>query len=206
MTTPGNTGGSGDGGNGGNPGTGTGSTQDPQGGSTGTGTPPADDWTDRDAWRSLAEEMGISASEVKQKLEHARTWESRAKANGKAATEAQTLAEQVSEMRKALADRDAQDIARSERLAVTELRSSLAESGLDRSEISEALELVDSSRLLKDNEPDEKAIAAMAKRLAKLAGRAQPDRDQGAGGGQNGGGGLSMNDWVRGQVAAKRGR
>jgi hypothetical protein len=206
MTTPGNTGGSGDGGNGGNPGTGPGSTQDLQGGSTGTGAPPADDWTERDAWRSLADEMGISPSEVKQKLEHARTWESRAKANGKAATEAQTLAEQVSEMRKALADRDAQDIARSERLAVTELRSSLAESGLDRSEIAEALELVDSSRLLKDNEPDEKAIAAMAKRLAKLAGRAQPDRDQGAGGGQNGGGGLSMNDWVRGQVAAKRGR
>jgi DNA-binding transcriptional MerR regulator len=188
-------------------GTGTepGGTTTPPAGGTGTGS-TGDDWTDRDAWRGLAKELGLSPAEVKKRLEHSRTWEKRAKENSAGAQKAQTLEEQISEMRKALAERDALDVQRAERTATTELRAALAEAGLDKAEIGEALELVDPSKLLADNEPDDKAIAAMAKRLSRLAGRAQPDRDQGQGTGGGNGGGFSMNNWVRGQVAAKRGR
>lgn len=203
MTNPGNTG---DGGNGGQqtpPGTGGSSTGPASGGSgAGTAPPPAgDEWADRDAWRDLASSLGMSPDQVRQQVEHARTWEKRAKENRDAQNRSQTLEQQLQEMRDQLAQREAADLLASEQAAVTGLRAELAALGMERTDIADTLELVDTSRLLKDGRPDEKAIEQIAAKLARVAGRPQPDRDQGANGSN---GSPSMNDWVRQQVARRR--
>lgn len=204
MTNPGNTG---DGGTGGQqqnpPGTGGSSTGPASGGSgAGTAPPPAgDEWADRDAWRALATELGQSPDQIRQQLEHARTWEKRAKDNRDAATRSQTLEQQLQEMRETLNQREAADLLAAEQAAVTGLRAELAGLGMERTDIADALEFVDTSRLMKDGRPDEKAIETIAAKLARVAGRPQPDRDQGANGSN---GSPSMNDWVRQQVARRR--
>lgn len=205
MTSPGNTGGDQQG-QGTGTGTGTGGTAPQQGQGSGTGTPPADDWSDRDAWRSLAQELGLKPDEVKTRLQHARTWEDRAKANRDAAQQKTTLEQQVEQMRTALAQRDEQDIERETRTARKSLRAELIEAGLDGRDADEAIELVDLGRLLKDNVADDKLITETAKRLAKVAGRAQPDRDQGAGGNGQQQGAGGMDNWVHQQVNRSRGR
>lgn len=207
MTAPSNTGGEGEGGT--KPpesGTGGGNTP-PSTGSTGSGTgstPPS--WDAADEWRGLAEELGLTPAQVKERLGHARTWEQRAKDNRQAATQAQTLAEQVEAMRKESADRDQRDLERSMRSARTELIAALVDSdgpGLSRVDAVAAIEDIDTGRLLKDGEPDETKIASVAARLAKVAGRPVPDRDQGAGNGTENGP-VNMSSWLRAQ--GSRGR
>jgi hypothetical protein len=203
VTNPGDTGGGGTGGQQGTPGTGGSSTGPPSGGSgAGTAPPPAgDEWADRDAWRALATELGQTPEQIRTALGHARTWEQRAKDNREAATRSTTLEQQVKDMREQLAEREAADLLAAERTAVSALRAELATLGMDRTDITDALEFVDTSRLLDKGAPDEKAIETIAAKLARVAGRPQPDRDQGANGQS---GPPSMNDWVRQQVAARR--
>jgi hypothetical protein len=203
VTQPGNTGDGGNGGQQGAPGTGGGSgTGPPQGSGTGTGSPPAgDEWADRDAWRDLSTSLGLTPDQVRQQLEHARTWEKRAKDNRDAQNRSQTLEQQLQQMRDQLAEREAADLIASEQTAVTALRAELASLGMDRTDIADAIEFVDTSRLLDKGRPDDKAIETIAAKLARVAGRPQPDRDQGANGQS---GPASMNDWVRQQVARRR--
>jgi hypothetical protein len=211
MTSPGDT--SGDGGQQGS-GTGTGTAPDTTGqqtgqGSSGTGqSPPADAWADADAWRDFATTSGLTVEAARKAIEHAREWERRSKANAAAAQANQTLQQQVDEMRKTLAERDTADIDRELRTARKTLRAELIELGIDGRDADDALELVDLSRVLKDNVADDKLISETAKRLAKVAGRATPDRDQGQGGtgqaGQQGAGGMDA--WVHQRVNAARRR
>lgn len=203
MTNPGNTGDGGTGGQTAPPGTGgSGTGQAPGGSGAGTAPPPAgDEWADRDAWRELSTSLGLTPEQVRQQIEHARQWEKRAKDNRDAATRSQTLEQQLQQVREQLADREAADLLQAEQTAVTALRAELAGLGMERTDVADALEFVDTSRLMKDGRPDEKAIEQVAAKLARVAGRAQPDRDQGANGSN---GSPSMNDWVRQQVARRR--
>ena len=203
MTNPGNTGDGGTGGQTGPPGTGGSGTGQASGGSgAGTAPPPAgDEWADREAWRELSTSLGLTPDQVRQQIEHARTWERRAKDNRDAQTRSQTLEQQVTQLRDQLADREAADLLQAEQTAVTALRAELSGLGMERTDIADALEFVDTSRLMKDGRPDEKAIETVAAKLARVAGRAVPDRDQGANGSN---GSPSMNDWVRQQVARRR--
>jgi hypothetical protein len=211
MTNPGNTAG-GDGQQG--SGTGTGTAPENTGqqtgqGSSGTGqNPPADTWADADAWREFATSSGLTVEAARKAIEHAREWEKRSKANAEAARTAQTAQQQLDEVRKALAERDAADVDRELRTARKSLRAELIELGIDGRDADDALELVDLSRVLKDNVADDKLISDTAKRLAKVAGRATPDRDQGQGGngqtGQQGAGGMDA--WVHQRVNAARRR
>ena len=202
MTNPGNPG-TGDAG--GQPGTGSTGGGAPQGnGGPATGTPPADSWADADAWKALAEEFGETPDQVRARLQHARQWEDRAKSNRTKAQQADTLAGEVEQLRKAQADRDAADLSRSLRTAGTELRAALVERGLTREDAAEAIEDIDRARLLKDGEPDDAAIAKVADRLAKVAGRPTPDPDQGKGAGTGGDGKADMNSWVRDKARGRR--
>lgn len=207
MTTAGNT--SGDGGQGDGTGTGTGTDSQgtPPGQGTGTAPPPADDWADRDAWHAFARETGLNVDAAKKALEHSREWERRSKANADAAKANQTLQQQLDQIRKEQADRDAADVEREMRIGRKSLRAELIELGVDQRDADDALELVDLSKILKDNVADDKAITDTAKRLAKVAGRATPDQDQGQGGG-NGqqSGAQGMDAWVHNRVQQARRR
>jgi hypothetical protein len=186
---------------------GTGQGQGQQGSGTGTApdTSQSDSWS-ADEWRAFAQEVGLTPAQVRDRLGHARTWEKRAKDNGTAAQRAQTLEQQLEQLRQESADRDLRDLARATRTATTELRAQLVGMGLDESDAREAIDLIDKDQLIKDGEPDDQAITKAAKRLARVAGRVTPDRDQGAGGQNNGTGQLSMGDWVRSRVTEARRR
>lgn len=177
---------------------------------SGTGTAPdtstSDDWS-ADEWRAFAREIGLSPAQLRQRLEHGKDWEKRAKANVEGARKASTLEQQLEELRREQADRDLRDLQRATRSATTELRAELVGMGLSDADARDAIELIDKDQLIKDGEPDEKAISTVAKRLAKVSGRVTPDRDQGQGGGQNGSGGTtSMSAWVNERVRAARNR
>jgi hypothetical protein len=205
MTNPGNTGPTGAGGTGTDPGTGEGGTNPPAGeGGTGTGTPSPDDWADAAAWRAFADEAGITPAEIKRRLEHSRQWETRAKANKTAADKASTLEQQIETMRTEMAERDQRDLERTMRTAGTDLRAALVDLGMTRTDAQDAVEDVDLSRFLTDGDLDSKKIEAAAKRLARVAGRVAPDRDQGAGNDGGGTGKRTMNDWVRTKVQERR--
>jgi hypothetical protein len=207
MSTPGNTGGTGEGAPDSGPGTGGGNGAPPEGNSgSGTGAAPPE-WDAATEWRALADELGITPAQVKERLGHARTWEQRAKDNRQAATKAQTLEQQVEQMRKDAADRDARDLDRSMRSARSDLIAALVDPdgpGLARVDAIAAIEDIDPGRLLNEGEPDETKIAAVAARLAKVAGRPTPDRDQGAGNGEAGNGPVNMSTWLR--ASSGRGR
>lgn len=174
--------------------------------STGTGTVTApgtqatDDWS-ADDWKDFAKESGLSVTEVKRRLEHARTWEQRAKENKGAADERTSLQQTVEEMQRSLAERDERDAKRAGQLALTQVRSSLAEAGIRTDDVQELLDELDPKRLLKDGEPDDKAISRIVGALRKAAGRATPDPDQGKSGGK---GPADMNTWIR-EFAGGRG-
>jgi hypothetical protein len=194
-------------------GSGTGQDSTTQGqGQQGSGTGSAPDTSDADnwsaeEWRAFATEIGLSPAQVKERLGNARTWEKRAKENREGAQKASSLEQQLEELRREQADRDLRDLARATRTATTELRAELVGLGLSDADAREAIELIDKDQLIKDGEPDEKAISTVAKRLAKVSGRVTPDRDQGqGGGGQNGSGASSMNTWVSERVRAARSR
>lgn len=125
----------------------------------------------------------------------ARKHESRAKDNADAASKAKTVEEQLSELRKAMADRDVVDLQRNGRLALAQVKTRLAEAGLSRDDMSGVFDLIDPTTLLVDGEPDEKAIDKLAKSLTKVAGRTTPDRDQGQGRGSAGP--VDMNTLIR---------
>lgn len=167
---------------------------------TAPGTQNTGDWSAQD-WKDFAEESGLSVAEVKKRLEHSRTWEQRAKDNKTAADQAKTLQEQLDEMQRSLAERDERDAKRAGQIALTRVRSALAESGIKADDVQELLNELDPKRLLKDGEPDDKAIDRIVGALRKAAGRATPDPDQGKAGGKQP---NDMNAWIR-QFAGGRG-
>lgn len=162
-----------------------GTTTDTSTGGAATGTGAAttsststDDWG-ADEWKSFAKESGLSVAELKKQLSHARTWEDRAKANKTAADQLPTLQQQLDDMKQTLTDRDLRDVERAGKLAVTQVRSALSDAGVKAEDVKELLDEIDPSRLLKDGEPDEKAIERIVGALRKAAGRPTPDQDQG---------------------------
>lgn len=171
-------------------------------GGTGTGTVTApstqstDDWSAAD-WKGFAEESGLSVAEVKRRLEHSRTWEQRAKENKGAADQAKTLQEQLDEVQRSLSERDERDVKRAGQLALTQVQSALAEAGIKADDVQELLDELDPKRLLKDGEPDDKAIGRIVGALRKAAGRPTPDPDQGKSGGK---GPSDMNALIRRSV------
>lgn len=154
---------------------------DTQQGATGTtDQQPPPDTGDSTDWKALAEQAQRDAERWKT---HARKHEDRAKANADAASKAKTVEEQLAELRKAMSDRDVADVQKAGRLAVSQVHAALAEAGIGRDDVSGLLEHVDPMSLLADGEPDDAAIAKLAKSLTKVAGRTTPDRDQGRKGG-----------------------
>jgi hypothetical protein len=141
-------------------------------------TSAAADWN-ADDWRAFADEVGLSPGEVKKRLGHARTWEDRAKANKGAVEQAQTLQQQLEQLRFDLADRDQRDIERAGRLAMTQVRSALAEAGIKPDDVKDLLDEFDPLRLLKDGEPNDEAIGRIVGALRRTAGRPSADPDQG---------------------------
>jgi hypothetical protein len=184
MSTEAGTGAPADGGQQGNEAAKSAGSTDTAGTGTGTAnTTATDDW-DADDWKAFAKEVGLSPQKVKERLGHARTWEQRARENKGAANQATTLQQQVEEMQRSLAERDERDVKRAGQLALTRVRSGLAESGIKADDVQELLDELDPKRLLKDGEPDDKAIGRIVGALRKAAGRPTPDPDQGKSGGK----------------------
>lgn len=146
-------------------------------------------------WRAEADRMSKEASKWKAL---ARKHEGTARQRSEAASKAQTLEEQVAELRKQMAERDAAYTERynerSARLAMSQVRTQLAEAGIKPADVAEILEGYDPKALLEDGEPNDAAISKLAKSLAKVAGRVQPDHDQGRKGGSAP---PNMNDLIR---------
>lgn len=139
---------------------------------------------DSTAWQALAEETGLTPTQIKTRLGHARTWEQRAKDNKGAAEQLPTLQQQLDQMQKALADRDVRDVERAGRLAMSQVRAGLADAGIKADDVKELLNEFDPTRLLAEGEPDDEAIARFVSSLSRIAGRPTPDRDQGKTGGE----------------------
>ncbi|MDT0302908.1 hypothetical protein [Streptomonospora wellingtoniae] len=149
---------------------------------------------DATPWQELAEETGLSPTQIRKRLEHARTWEQRAKDNKSAADEKQTLQQQVDELRDQMTQRDLADVERNGKLAMTQVESQLAERGIKPEDAKDLLSQIDPTRLLADGDVDTKAVKKLAESLTKVAGRATPDLDQGQRGGD---GPTDMNNWIR---------
>lgn len=120
----------------------------------------------------------------------ARKHEGRAKENAGAAAKAKSVQDQIAELRDQLSERDTKLQEESEKRltankkrALTQVYAELADAGLKKTDVREILEGYDPSVLLKDGEPNDDAITKLAKSLAKVAGRVQPDQDQGRKGG-----------------------
>lgn len=145
----------------------------------GTGSANSNDGFDASVWKTFAEETGLTVEQAKKKLEHARTWEDRAKNNSKAVEELGSLKGDFEKMQQQLSQRDERDQQRAGNLAMSDVRSQLAELGVKASDVKELLDEYEPKRLLKDGEPDDEAIERLVKALAKAAGRPAPDNDQG---------------------------
>jgi hypothetical protein len=104
----------------------------------------------------------------------ARKHEGQAKGQAKAV---KTVQEQMDDLRKQMADQATRDLERAGKTATAQLRAVLAEQGIKADDVADLLP--DPVRLLKDGEPDDKAITKFAGALAKVAGRPTPDPDQG---------------------------
>lgn len=152
---------------------------------TGTGTATAttstDDWGATE-WKALAEEVGMTPSEVKKKLGHARTWEKRANDNVDAAKQLPTMQQQLDELKQELSERDVRDVERNGRMAMTQVRSALAEAGVRVDDVKDLLAEISPDRLLKNGEPNDEAINRVVGALCRTAGRPTADPDQGRGG------------------------
>jgi hypothetical protein len=158
----------------------------------------ASDTGEQTDWKALAEK---AQAEIEQWKALARKHEDRAKRNFEAAakvkeaeSKAKSVEEQLSELRKAMTDRDVADMQRNGRLAVAQVQAKLAEAGLSANDMTGLFDLIDPVALLKDGEPDEAAINKLAKSLVRVAGRTTPDRDQGRRGGD---GPVDMNALIR---------
>lgn len=171
------------------------------GAATGTTTATStDDWGAAD-WKALADEVGMTPAEVKKKLGHARTWEKRANDNVDAAKQLPTLQQQLDQMKQELSERDVRDVERNGRMAMTQVRSALAESGVRADDVKDLLAEIDPARLLKDGEPDDAAINRVVGALCRTAGRPTADPDQGRG---STGGPTDMNTLFRQKLRDRR--
>lgn len=141
-------------------------------------------------WQALAKKAQADSDRWKSL---ARKHEDRAKTNAEAASKAKTVEEQLAELNKKLTERDAADLTRSGRLAVTQVQANLASSGFKPDDVAGLLDLIDPSVLLTDGEPDKAAIDKLTKSLIKVGGRVTPDPDQG----RKGGTGTDMNSVIR---------
>lgn len=150
--------------------------------------PPAD--TDGTDYKALVEKAQAEAEKWRSL---ARKHEERGKSNAEAAARAKTLEEQVAELRKAMAERDQQDITRSARMARTQVEANLVSHGFNKAAVAELLEMFDPVVLLTDGEPDDTAIDKLTKTLIKVGGRSTPDPDQG----KRGGTPTDMNTLIR---------
>lgn len=148
-------------------------------GQTAVGSGGSSGGFDTAGWEALARDTGMTADQIKERLSHARTWEQRAKDNKGAADQLPTLQQQLDQVRKDLADRDVRDVERSGRLAMAQVRAGLANARVSEDDVKDLLAEIDSTRLLKDGEPDEQAINRIVGALSRAAGRPVPDRDQG---------------------------
>lgn len=174
-------------------------------GGTGAGTATVDtsqaaDWNATD-WKAFADEVGLSPEQVRKKLGHARTWEERATKNVDAAKKLPTLEQQLQQLQGQMSERDARDVDRAGRMALTQIRSGLAEAGIRTDEVKDLLAEIDTKRLLKDGEPDDEAVNRIVTALSRTAGRPTPDPDQGARGGD---GPSDMNSLMRSKLRARR--
>lgn len=122
----------------------------------------------------------------------ARKWETRAKANSKAAEDLEKLkAASMSEQEKAVAKarqegENAAMVAAGRKLAEAKFETALAKKGLD---LGDAAELIDTSKFVDDKgDVDEQAIKQAVAKLAKLAPKGPPSSSGGDFGGGNGGG------------------
>ena len=145
--------------------------------------------TESDADDSAAQIQQLTADLNRWKT-LARKHEGRAKENAQAAAKAKTVEQQIAELRDQLSDRDTKLQEESEKRltankkrALSQVYAELADAGLKKTDVREILEGYDPSVLLKDGEPNDDAITKLAKSLAKVAGRVQPDHDQGRKGG-----------------------
>lgn len=130
-----------------------------------------------------------------------RQHEDRAKQNADAAREKQTTEEQIEQLRKDIADRDAQDIADKQDLAVEKLHAKLVRGRMSDEDATALVEMIDPMRLLADGKPDAREIDKVAKSLTKIGGRSTPDPDQGRRGGDQTPTGMS--DLIRQGARAK---
>lgn len=142
---------------------------------------------------AVAKELGLTPAQARRRLRNAGTWEQRAKDNYEGSQRAQTLEQQMEELRGQIADRDVRDVERNCRMAMTQVNAGIAESGIKPKDVADLLEHVDPMRLLKDGEPDDDAIAKVVKSISRAGGRSAPDNDQG----QRGGKPTDMNALLR---------
>jgi len=149
-------------------------------------------------WDAIASEFG-DPEKVRKALEHARTWEQRAKENRAGAQQAKTLEQQLTEMQQQMSDRDKRDLERSGKTAIAQLKAELGQAGVKWDDVDEPLR-PDASRLLKNGEPDDDAIARYAAALTRHAGRPVPDPDQGKKGASAP---ADMNSWIRQRAGVK---
>jgi len=158
---------------------------DPAGAGTDPGKNGKDDGGfDAASWQAFAEESGLSPAELKRRLEHSRTWEKRAKENKSAADTAKTLEQQVEELRGSLAKREQADAERNAKLAMSQVKSALADKGVRMEDVKDLLAEIDpAARLLDGGDVDDQAVERLAASLARAAGRPAPDPDQGRKGG-----------------------
>lgn len=184
---------------------GTTTTTDAGKGTAGTGTGTAittttDEWG-ADDWKAFAAEVGLTPTEVRKKLGHARTWEKRPTDNHEAAKQLPTLQQQLDQLRQEMSERDVRDVERSGRMAMTQVSSALAEAGVRADDVKDLLAEIDPARLLKDGEPNDEAINRVVGALCRTAGRPTADPDQGRGGD---GGPTDMNTLFRQKLRERR--
>jgi pyruvate/2-oxoglutarate dehydrogenase complex dihydrolipoamide acyltransferase (E2) component len=178
-------GGSGDGGDGGGDG-GTGGDGGDGGGDGGKSGDSGDGGSGgtSDVLATLLQEMGLTPAQAASRIRNAPKWEKNARENQRKAQQSQTLAEQLEQMRSDIAERDVKDAERAGKLAMSQVRAQLRAHEVDPDDVKAILSRVSATDLLKDGDPDEDAIQELTSSLLKVAGRAQPDPDQGKKGGE----------------------
>lgn len=144
---------------------------------TGQGSTPDDDDDDDTDWRAEVQRLRAQLENTKR---IARKQEGRAKQNAAAVQHAQTVEQQLEEMRRQLAERDVADMEQRGRLAMADVVTRLVDTGIKKEDVMPFLSMVDPvTSLIKDGEPHEEAIKELVTALQRLVGRVRPDPDQG---------------------------
>lgn len=133
---------------------------------------------------ALLGELKLTPRQAAARLRNAPKWETRARENHKKAQQAETLETQVEQLRSAIAERDAREVERAAKAAMQDVRAHLRGAGVDPDDVKEILARVNGVDLLKDGDVDEAEVKKLAASLLKVAGRVQPDPDQGKKGGE----------------------